>query len=167
MAFRERSLVIALTDLAHFTSAVAGRSAVEIAEIVDRHYHDVAAAASGHGGRVVKLMGDGCLSVFPAERAVDAVDAVVEIEQRVAAAAGESGLDLELGANVHLSVVAEGEFGPDGVYDVMGAGVIHTFRMGGGPGIRISEPVYRKLPNDRRGRWSKYQPPATYTWDRS
>jgi hypothetical protein len=68
-----------------------------------------------------------------------------------------------MGANVHLSVVAEGEFGPDKRYDVMGTGVMHTFRMGSGEGIRISEPVYRKLPNDRRGSWSKHQPPATYT----
>jgi hypothetical protein len=58
--------------------------------------------------------------------------------------------------------VVEGEFGAEGVYDVVGAGVIHTFRMGSGPGVRISEPVYRKLPSARRGSWSKHQPPATY-----
>lgn len=50
-----------------------------------------------------------------------------------------------------------------GVYGVSGARVIHTFRMGSGAGIRISEPVYRELPSDRRGRWTKHQPPATYT----
>jgi hypothetical protein len=34
--------------------------------------------------------------------------------------------------------------------------------MGGGAGIRISEPIYRKLPNERRGPWQKSKPPATY-----
>jgi hypothetical protein len=45
----------------------------------------------------------------------------------------------------------------------MGAGVIHVFRMGAGPGVRISEPVYRKLPSGERTPWRKNQPPATYT----
>jgi class 3 adenylate cyclase len=76
-----------------------------------------------------------------------------------------SGLCFGVGANVHLSTVAEGELGADGDrrYDVIGAGVNHLFRMGGGAGIRISEPVYRQLPNERRGAWRKQKPPSTYT----
>ena len=31
---------------------------------------------------------------------------------------------------------------------------------GCGPGIRISEPVFRRLPNDQRGAWKKRQPPG-------
>jgi hypothetical protein len=34
-------------------------------------------------------------------------------------------------------------------------------------GIRISEPVYRQLPNDRRPGWTKNRPPATYSASRS
>ncbi len=70
-----------------------------------------------------------------------------------------------MGANIHLSVVVEGQLGTGDSrrYDILGAGVIHVFRMGAGPGIRISEPVYRQLPNDARGPWKKQQPPATYT----
>jgi hypothetical protein len=58
-----------------------------------------------------------------------------------------------------------GEFGPPGArqYDIIGAGVIHLFRMGSGAGIRVSEPVYRQLPSDDRRPWRKHQPPATYT----
>jgi hypothetical protein len=47
---------------------------------------------------------------------------------------------------------------------VLGAGVNHVFRMGSGPGIRVSEPVYRKLPSDERAPWTKRQAPATYTF---
>jgi hypothetical protein len=32
----------------------------------------------------------------------------------------------------------------------VGSGVNHLFRMGGGTGIHISEPVYRQLPNAPR-----------------
>jgi hypothetical protein len=71
---------------------------------------------------------------------------------------------VDLSSKVHLAVVAEGEYGPadDARYDVIGSGVNHLFLMGGAPGVRISEPVYRKLPNSVRGRWAKRQSPATY-----
>ena len=71
----------------------------------------------------------------------------------------------DLGANVHLATVVTGRFGVGSAAtdDVVGVGVIHTYRMGAGPGIRISEPVYRKLASGERSPWRKHQPPATYT----
>jgi class 3 adenylate cyclase len=72
---------------------------------------------------------------------------------------------LRFGANIHLGTVAEGEIGPevDRRYDVFGAEVNHLFRLGGGAGIRLTEPVYRRLPNDARGLWEKHKPPAVYS----
>lgn len=163
MGFPERQLVTAVVDLADFTHRVRGMDAPAIAAVVDRFYHQVHDAAAEHGGRVVKHLGDGCLVVFPAEGAVRAVDFVESLRSQVEEMTTPSGARLGLGANIHLSTVADGEFGPDRRYDVVGAGVIHTFRMGGGEGVRISEPVYRKLPSDRRSAWTKRQPPATYT----
>ena len=66
----------------------------------------------------------------------------------------EFGIALDLGANVHMATIIEGEYGAgrSAAFDVIGAGVIHAFRMGAGPGIRISEPVFRRLPNDQRRR---------------
>jgi class 3 adenylate cyclase len=163
MDFPERQLVTVVVDLANFTHSVRGMDAPAIAGLVDRFYHQVHQAAADHGGRVVKHLGDGCLVVFPADQVVDAVDFVQSWRSQVDETPTPSGGRLGLGANIHFSTVAEGEFGPDRRYDVVGAGVIHTFRMGGGEGIRISEPVYRKLPSDRRSVWTKRQPPATYT----
>ncbi|HUR78929.1 MAG TPA: hypothetical protein VMZ22_13360 [Acidimicrobiales bacterium] len=163
MAFQERQLVTVVVDLARFTQAVAGMDATAIAEIVDRFYRETASVIVDHGGRVVKYLGDGCLAVFPPDAAVAAVDAIDVLRARVADLASGSGLALELGANIHLCTVAEGEFGIDDRYDVMGLGIVHTFRMGSGAGARISEPVYRKLPSDRRNAWTKWQAPATYT----
>jgi class 3 adenylate cyclase len=163
MGFPERQLVTVVVDLANFTHSVRGMDAPAIAGLIDRFYHQVHHAAANHGGRVVKYLGDGCLVVFPADHALDSVDFVESLRSQVEETATPSGSRLGLGVNIHLSTVAEGEFGPDRRYDVVGAGVIHTFRMGGGEGIRISEPVYRKLPSDRRSGWTKRQPPATYT----
>ena len=164
MAFSERQLVAAMVDLARFTQAVAGMDSVAIAEVIDRFYTEASAVVTGHGGRVVKYLGDGCLVVFPADRGIDAVDAVQRLARRVDVLGVQMGLELEMGANVHLCTVAEGQFGEDGVYDIVGPGVIHTFRMGAGSGIRISEPIYRKLPSDRRGEWVRTSPQPPTRW---
>lgn len=163
MAFTERQLVVVVIDLARFVHAVRGLGAGQIAALVDRYYRDVDEPITTAGGRIVKFLGDAVLAVFPPDRAADAVAAVRSLDAVVRRLCDEHGVDLQLGANIHLSTVAEGQFGADGRYDVMGAGVNHAFRMGAGPGIRISEPVYRKLPNDVRGGWDKHQPPPTYS----
>jgi class 3 adenylate cyclase len=136
-----------------------------LAALVDAFYREAEDRFTAHGGRVVKFVGDGCLAVFEPGDALAALDAVEELRDRVHDLGARHGVELALGANVHLSTVAEGSFGLSGTYDVLGAGVIHTFRMGGGAGLRISERVYRKLPSDRRPPWRKHQPPATYTKD--
>jgi adenylate cyclase len=163
--FEERTLVMVLADLAGFTRAVAHLRAIEIATVIDRFYALCGEKVAAWGGRVVKFSGDNCLAVFAVEGARDAVAFAVELRAAVSSMAVQDGLDLDLGANIHLATVATGSFGSGSAptEDVVGVGVIHTYRMGAGPGIRISEPVYRKLPNDERGSWRKHQPPATYT----
>lgn len=163
MAYRERQLVTVVIDLARFTQAVVGMSAMDIAALIDRFYNGASTVITQGGGRVVKYLGDGCLAAFPADEALQAIDAVDAIRMQVRDLAAEFDLDLEMGANVHICTVAEGEFGVDDTYDIVGMGLIHTFRMASGAGVRISEPVYRKLPSARRTQWSKHQPPATYT----
>jgi class 3 adenylate cyclase len=160
---RERQLAIVLVDLARFTHAVAGIELRALASLVATFYRAGEEVIESHGGRVVKFIGDGCLAVFEPDDAVRAVDAVEQLRSRVLSIGADHGVELDLGANVHLSTIAEGDFGLHGSYDLIGMGVVHTFRMGGGAGTRISEPVYRKLPSDRRAPWRKRQPPATYT----
>jgi adenylate cyclase len=160
---RERPLVIVLVDLARFTHSVAGLDLQEIAGLVDGFYRVAEEVISLHGGRVVKFVGDGCLAVFEPEGALSALEAVAGIRSGVRALGADRNLEMDVGANVHLSTVAEGAFGLRGAYEVVGMGVIHAHRMGGGAGTRISEPVYRRLPSDRRAGWRRNQPPATYT----
>jgi class 3 adenylate cyclase len=158
----ERRLVLVMVDLAGFTKAIAPLSSMQLAELVDDFYRLMADVVASHGGRVIKFVGDGCLAVFDEDEAVAAVTCVHDAVEPVRALGERHGVALDVGANVHLSVVVEGELGGRAT-DIVGAGVVHVFRMGAGPGIRISEPVYRKLPNDQRGPWRKHQPPATYT----
>jgi class 3 adenylate cyclase len=164
-ACRERQLVLVMADLARFTQAVAGLELSELAALVDAFYRAAGEEVAAHGGRVVKFVGDGCFAVFEPTDALAALDAVDQLRERVRDLARREGLALDLGANLHLSTVAEAELGLDALYDVIGMGVVHVFRMGSGAGTRISEPVYRKLPSDRRSPWHRRQPPATYTWE--
>jgi class 3 adenylate cyclase len=160
---RERRLAIVLVDLARFTQAVAGLDLRGLASLVEAFYRTADEVISQHGGRVVKFVGDGCLAVFEPDDVLEALEAVNVLRSRVRALGAEHNLDMDLGANVHVSTVAEGDFGVDGAYEIVGIGVIHLFRMGGGSGTRISEPVYRGLPNARRSPWRKHQPAAIYS----
>jgi len=166
MAITESKLVLLSIDLAGYTRAVASLDALTVARFLDTWYRQCADTIRKYGGRVVKYMGDACLAVFPPERTVDAVDTARELADGVAPLAAKHQLPLRLGANLHLAVVAEGEFGPDDDrrYDVLGSGVNQLFLMGGGAGVRITEPIYRQLPNERRAAWQRHKPPATYVY---
>jgi class 3 adenylate cyclase len=160
--FRERALVMVLVDLARFTRVMSELGLRETADVLDEFYRATQEIVEQQGGRVVKFVGDACLAAFAADDAVAAIDTVDLLTDRVRRLGDARGLTIEVGANVHLASVAEVRLGTHGVADLVGMGVVHTYRMGGGAGIRISEPVYRKLPSARRGPWRKRQPPATY-----
>lgn len=164
--FRETKLVLISASLAGYARATADLEALAVAAFLDDWYRQCAQTIRARGGRVVKFMGDGCLAAFPEDDCVGAIETATELQRTIEGVRSKHQLKVEIGANVHLAVVAEGDFGPDDDrrYDVLGSGVNHLFLMGGGPGIRISEPVYRQLPNDRRGAWKKHRPPASYSW---
>jgi class 3 adenylate cyclase len=160
--FRESALVLVLIDLARFTRVTSKLSLRATAEVLDAFYRATEDAVAHHGGRVVKFDGDACLAVFAPENTVAALDTVELVDEWMQRCGETRGLPMEIGANVHLSTVAEVRLGADAVAELVGPGVVHLHRMGSGPGVRLSEPVYRKLPSARRDPWHKRQPPATY-----
>jgi len=166
--FEERTLVLVLSDLAGFTRSVAGLPALEIAAVVDAFYRVCGEQVAEQGGRVVKFSGDNCLATFDGGAATDAVAYAFALRDAVQELGRSLDVDLDVGTNVHRATVVVGRFGGPAFAtdEVVGKGVIHTYRMGAGPGLRISEPVYRALPSASRDPWHKYQPPATYTYDR-
>jgi adenylate cyclase len=168
MTIRVTKLVLLSVDLAGYARATANLDALAVAEFLDDWYRRCAETIRGHGGRIIKYIGDGCLATFPEDKCVSAIDAATQLQAAITDVRSKHRLKVEIGANVHLAVVAEGDFGPDDDrrYDVLGSGVNHLFLMGGGAGIRVSEPAYRQLPNDRRKDWTKNRPPATYTFRR-
>jgi class 3 adenylate cyclase len=165
--FREERAVLVLADLAGFTRVFTRLSALETAELVHRFYVLCGEHVARHGGRVVKFAGDNCLAMFADGAGADAVAYAMELREAVVALAAASGVEFDLGSNIHRASVVTGRFGAGASEfdDVIGSGVVHTYRMGAGAGLRISEPVYRQLPNEQRHAWHKRQPPATYTFE--
>jgi class 3 adenylate cyclase len=156
--------LIMVIDLAGFTKAAQSAGDVKIVEFLQDYYAACEEVLNKKDGTVIKFMGDACLSMFAPEHAKFAVEALLELQQRVKDIAERHQLTIVLGANVHQASVIEMEFGRGAVRwkDIIGRGVNQTFLIGRGPGIRISEPVYRALPDAMRSPWTRHKPPAVY-----
>lgn len=167
--FVECKRLIALVDLAGFTKAFHSQSDLEMASFLQEYYAACEEVLGGSGGTVVKFMGDSCLAVFPPSEAPQCAEAVVELRARVEILGVKYGIAISLGANLHIADVVEGDFGAGANRraDIVGRGVNQTFLLGGGPDIRVSEPVYRALPSEMRGPWRKHKPPSIYVLDRT
>ncbi len=100
-----------MVDLAGFSKAIAPLSSMQLAELVDDFYRLMADAIESQGGRVIKFVGDGCLAVFDESDAVAAVRCVGDASSPSGRSVDAHGVALDLGANVHLSVVVEGDLG--------------------------------------------------------
>lgn len=163
---RMHKRVIAVLDLVGYTRACAGRDDLEVAAFLDDYYVTCVNAIREAGGRVVKFIGDAVLAVFEPEQCAAAVQRVLALNNEIERTAASHRIACSAGANIHLATIAEGELGPDGhrAYDIIGTGVNHTFTMGAGAGVRISEPVYRQLPSEQRSPWDKQKPPAVYRY---
>jgi class 3 adenylate cyclase len=159
--------IIVVLDLAGFARLFQTETDERMAHVVHDYYAACEEVIAKRGGRVIKFMGDGCLAVFPVENAANAVGAVLDMRSRIAEISSQHRISTELGANLHLSSVIEGEFGTGSSKrsDILGRGVNQTFLLGRGAGIRISEPVYRALPSSARSPWNKHKPPAVYHLD--
>ena len=156
--------LIMVIDLAGFTRAAQSAGDVRIVAFLQDYYAACEEVLNKKDGTVIKFMGDACLGMFPPERAKSAVEALLELQQRIKDIAGQHQFEIVLGANVHLASAIEVDFdtGTGKRKDIIGRGVNQTFLLGRGPGIRISEPVYRGLPSAMRSPWTKHQPPAVY-----
>ena len=159
--------VIVLLDLAGFAKLFQTESDERMAGFLQNYYAACEEIVTRRGGTVIKFMGDACLATFSVDQAVQAVGAVVDLRSKVDEISSQQKIPTDLGANLHLSSVIEGEFGTGSSRqrDILGRGVNQTFLLGRGAGIRISEPVYRALPSSARSPWNKHKPPAVYHLD--
>jgi class 3 adenylate cyclase len=161
--FSERKAVILLLDITGTTKIVTSLAPLHFAAFLDEFYKLCARQVERAGGEVVEYPGDAALAMFDEDGAVAAVEAVHAIREAFQEVCAAYGVQADIGANLHLGDVVDGVFGPTAFRNVIGKAVYTTFRMGGGPGLRISESVYRKLPSGARSPWKKQKAQVTYT----
>lgn len=156
--------VFLVADLAGFHRCFSTRTDTEMVAFLDRFYALCEQVVSASGGTVIKFMGDALLAVYPLESGPRTVAATLELELETRRLAAEMRMPVTLGANLHSgeAILTELGAGPSRRVDVIGRAVNHTFILGRGAGIRISEPVYRQLPSGDRSPWEKHKPPAVY-----
>ena len=105
----------------------------------------IAPAVAGHGGRIVKLMGDGALAEFPS--AVEAVAAAADIQNAVndrgLGQPDDTRLRLRIGVNLGDIIAEDGDGG-----DIHGEGVNLAARLEGlaePGGIAVARSVYEQV----------------------
>ena len=134
--------VILAADLRGFTEFSDRLPAEAVIRLLDDYFECVTAAVQGHGGEVLKFIGDGVLSIFPVKglgdraAATAALDAAAEALAALDApgrATGESGPPLRAGFGLHIGEVVYGNVGaPDRLdFTVIGPAVNLAFRLEG------------------------------------
>ena len=157
------NLGVAFFDLSRIPEWSSADEDERVAGFFQAFYALAARHVEPAGGRIVKLMGDAGLAVFPAESAEPAILALCAFAQEARACAREFGLNTYLNVNVHVGPVLAGSFGPPGAerFDVIGKTVNIAARLGR-RGVTLSPQAFRCLSPEARTRFEKLIPPVTY-----
>jgi class 3 adenylate cyclase len=168
-AFASTPVVLLVADLDGFARLFKTRTDAEMAMFLDRYYSVAEDTIQEASGRIMKFIGDALLAVFPESEAAAAVAVAAKLRRAVEEVGLRMGMSVRIGVSVHLGPAVETELGkgPSRRRDVIGRTVNQTFLLGRGPGIRISEPVYRRLPSAERTPWGKNKAPAVYVLEDS
>lgn len=160
--FVEEERLVMLIDIAGALRAMDDMTDTRMASYLDTFYHRCTRHVVESGGEVIKYVGDACLATFPPENLERAIGAVAALRSEFVGNR-DARSTADIGINAHVGNVVIGEFGPLRRRDIMGRAVSTTFLLGGGPGIRLTERAFRRLPDAARERWRKVKPPTTYT----
>ena len=157
------TLGVAFLDLSRIPEWSSSEQDRIVAGFLQAFYALVANRLVPAGGRVVKLMGDAGLVVFPTEAAEPVILALGALTGEARECAREAGLDAYLNANVHVGPVLAGSFGPPGEarFDVIGKTVNIAARLGR-RGVTLSPQAFRCLSPAGREQFEKVSPPITY-----
>ena len=127
-------LVFAITSVSAATAAGRGHDDLEMAAVLAEYYALVAEAVRPSEGRVVKVIGDGVLVVFPLHRASDAVQALRGVQSSANALWEAVDPRCRVQIRVGSGAVATGAMGPPGAerFDIYGTALNDLFKMPAG-----------------------------------
>jgi hypothetical protein len=157
---------VAFFDLSRLGEWQSSEQDIHAAQFFQRFYALANSRIESAGGRIVKVMGDAGLAVFPEEALRDGILILLDLAGESRQLAREHGFDAYLNVNVHLGPVISGPFGPPGSarFDVIGKTVNIAARLGR-RGITLSPQAFRSLDAESRKLFRKNMPPITYRFD--
>ncbi len=160
---KTETLGVAFFDLSRIAEWSSSERDTVVASFLQAFYKLAADHIEPAGGRIVKLMGDAGLTVFPERSVEPMIFALAAFARDARERAREFGLDTYLNVNVHVGPVLSGSFGPPGAerFDVIGKTVNIAARLGR-RGITLSAQAFRCLSEDGRKRFEKIMQPITY-----
>jgi adenylate cyclase len=145
MTIEER--VIVFVDVHNFSLAF--EELLPGYEFLQEMYEKLGDVIVGHGGEIIKYLGDAILSVFPAGLEVEAVQCAQEMRSVFAEIVARRELpgeiELEAGIGVGPVVVAESGHRTLRQKDVFGEAVNHAARIGHYQGVAITEQVCERV----------------------
>ena len=140
--------VVLFTDIHHFSIATQVLTERQYA-FLQEFYETLGDIVVGHQGELIKYLGDGVLSVFPAGLEQKAVTSALAMREAFAEMVRRWGLpaDTELEVGIGVGEVAEGVFGHRTLRqrDVYGEVINRAARIGHHRGVAITERVYEKV----------------------
>ena len=123
-------LVFALTSATGASKACVAHGDAATVVVLQAWYAQVAAAAEGAGGTLVKLMGDGALLTFPVSRAGDAIPSLRALQATGTALWSRFDARCRVQVKVGAGVLMTGMFGARGRerFDVYGHALNELFK---------------------------------------
>ena len=162
---QKADLLICFCDVEGFTAISRAKpDPLELFELLDGFARGMRGAVEGSAGRVVKLIGDSALIVFPADAADAGMQILLDLKRRLERYLARQGAKARVLFQVHVGEVAVGPFGGGGL-DVMGDQVNVTARLGRGEhrgAFVISPQAFRRLRPATRKLFHKHTPPIVY-----
>lgn len=110
---KRRLAAIFVADVFEFSRMMAEDEAGTLTRILDQQKTVITPEIDRHDGRVIKLMGDGVLAVFPS--VISAVEAAAAIQRRANADPDPNRLKLRIGLNLGEVMIADHDIYGDGI----------------------------------------------------
>src|SRR5437867_5063968 len=134
-------LVFAITSVSAATAACRARGDLDTAAVLSDYYALVADAVRPSEGRVVKVIGDGVLVVFPIRRAKEAVEALRALQSSATALWSDVDTRCRVQVKVGSGRLACGAMGPPGAerFDIYGTALNDLFKTPTGDFVIMPE----------------------------
>ena len=130
MQHQAEELVFAITSVDGSTRVGRTRPDLDMAAILSEYYALAAEGLRSSQGRIVKVIGDGILVVFPVSRAREAIAALRQFQFSATALWSEVDPGCRAQVKVGIGTLATGPFGPPGEerFDVYGNALNQLFK---------------------------------------